>query len=294
MYKHEPSILVSGPNLTSVILWCFLIKLLTAFGAWLFTVASGFTVFSTTAHAASSHTTCSFSNAPCAIILNGIWISIPLPSSIFILITPVLLPDAFFTVLIGATFLATKPSSISPTTDVKAGTSFTNFLPITSFTVNTSSFNAIKFESTILSKCIGFSKSAVSITSPAFLLYFNTAFAFSSNSTASAALVTFFMLSNISGVIGVNESIVLINFAPNTSCIVKQSAGIFKSPESFNSSNIAGSSKLAAEITVPASALQQTMASSVLISSICSAFNDIFYLLYILILVFLLIRDQLF
>ena len=69
-----------------------------------------------------------------------------------------------------------------------------------------------------------------------------------SSSTASSFVST--IASITSAVIGVKESQVLVNFAPNIWPIVKQPSN-FKRPESTNSSNIAGSSKLAGPITNP-------------------------------------------
>ena len=67
--------------------------------------------------------------------------------------------------------------------------------------------------------------------------------------------------STLSGVNGDKESLVFVNFAPSTCPIVRQPSKVSR-PESTSSSKIAGSSRLAASIVIPASALQHKTAGS--------------------------------
>ena len=60
---------------------------------------------------------------------------------------------------------------------------------------------------------------------------------------------------------GQRESQVFVSFAPSTSSIVRHPSR-FNNPESTRSSKIAGSSRLAGSIVIPASALQHSTAGS--------------------------------
>ena len=82
-----------------------------------------------------------------------------------------------------------------------------------------------------------------------------------SSSASSAGVVGAFTPSRTSFVNGQRESQVFVSFAPSTSSIVRHPSR-FNNPESTRSSKIAGSSRLAGSIVIPASALQHSTAGS--------------------------------
>ena len=82
-----------------------------------------------------------------------------------------------------------------------------------------------------------------------------------SSSTAGALTLGAFTPSRTSAVSGARESQVFVSFAPNTSSMVRQPSR-FNNPESTKSSKIAGSSRFAGSIVMPASALQHKTAGS--------------------------------
>jgi hypothetical protein len=83
----------------------------------------------------------------------------------------------------------------------------------------------------------------------------------SSSTASSTAAALALTPSRTSAVSGLRESQVLISFAPKTSSIVRQPSR-FNNPDSTKSSKIAGSSRFAASIVMPASALQHNTAGS--------------------------------
>ena len=78
---------------------------------------------------------------------------------------------------------------------------------------------------------------------------------------SSAGVEGAFTPSRTSFVNGQRESQVFVSFAPSTSSIVRHPSR-FNNPESTRSSKIAGSSRLAGSIVIPASALQHSTAGS--------------------------------
>ena len=84
----------------------------------------------------------------------------------------------------------------------------------------------------------------------------STSSAFSSTGVEGA-----FTPSRTSFVNGQRESHVFVSFAPSTSSIVRHPSR-FNNPESTRSSKIAGSSRFAGSIVIPASALQHSTAGS--------------------------------
>src|SRR5699024_4795287 len=82
-----------------------------------------------------------------------------------------------------------------------------------------------------------------------------------SSSSSSAGALGAFTPSSTSAVSGQRESQVFVNFAPNTSSMVRQPSRL-NNPESTRSSKIAGSSRFAGSIVIPASALQHNTAGS--------------------------------
>ena len=82
-----------------------------------------------------------------------------------------------------------------------------------------------------------------------------------SSSASSAGVVGAFTPSRTSFVNGQRESHVFVSFAPSTSSIVRHPSR-FNNPESTRSSKIAGSSRFAGSIVIPASALQHSTAGS--------------------------------
>ena len=83
----------------------------------------------------------------------------------------------------------------------------------------------------------------------------------SSSAFSSAGVVGAFTPSRTSFVNGQRESHVFVSFAPSTSSIVRHPSR-FNNPESTRSSKIAGSSRFAGSIVIPASALQHSTAGS--------------------------------
>ena len=83
----------------------------------------------------------------------------------------------------------------------------------------------------------------------------------SSSASSAAGAVGAFAPSTTSAVNGQRESHVFVSFAPKTSSMVNAPSR-FNNPESTKSSKIAGSSRLAASIVMPASALQHNTAGS--------------------------------
>ena len=83
----------------------------------------------------------------------------------------------------------------------------------------------------------------------------------SSSAFSSAGVVGAFTPSRTSFVNGQRESQVFVSFAPSTSSIVRHPSR-FNNPESTRSSKIAGSSRFAGSIVIPASALQHSTAGS--------------------------------
>ena len=82
-----------------------------------------------------------------------------------------------------------------------------------------------------------------------------------SSSASSTGVVGAFTPSRTSFVNGQRESHVFVSFAPSTSSIVRHPSR-FNNPESTRSSKIAGSSRFAGSIVIPASALQHSTAGS--------------------------------
>ena len=82
-----------------------------------------------------------------------------------------------------------------------------------------------------------------------------------SSSASSTGVVGAFTPSRTSFVNGQRESQVFVSFAPSTSSIVRHPSR-FNNPESTRSSKIAGSSRFAGSIVIPASALQHSTAGS--------------------------------
>ena len=181
-----PSIFVSGPLLTSVMLKCFLVKLLINFGSCSAAGAAAAGA-ATPAATGTASTSALPPRAP-----TGIWRSISLPSPMWIF-------------------------SIPPGNAAATG--------------------------------------AAGISGAA------TAGACASSASAGAAADGAFTPSNTSAVSGARESQVFVSFAPRTSSIVKHPSR-FNNPESTKSSKIAGSSRFAGSIVMPASALQQSTAGS--------------------------------
>ena len=81
------------------------------------------------------------------------------------------------------------------------------------------------------------------------------------SSSSSAGALGAFTPSSTSGVNGQRESQVFVSFAPKTSSMVRHPSRL-NNPESTKSSKIAGSSRFAGSIVMPASALQQRTAGS--------------------------------
>ena len=100
---------------------------------------------------------------------------------------------------------------------------------------------------------------------------FTSSFASSAGASSAAGA---FAPSTRSAVSGVRESQVLTSFAPSTCSIVSVPSS-FRSPESTRSSKIAGSSRFAAWIVMPPSALQHNTAGSFACSFAVSAVIDI-------------------
>ena len=94
-----------------------------------------------------------------------------------------------------------------------------------------------------------------------------------SSSAASSSAASY--LSTMSGVIGVRESTVLVNFDPFRTWQSLRAPSVFRSPESMRSGKIAGSSKFAGSRTVPSSALQHSTAGSFACCLAVSAVIDI-------------------
>ena len=82
-----------------------------------------------------------------------------------------------------------------------------------------------------------------------------------SASSAGSSTATSLNPSTTSAVSAVSESHVFFSFAPRT-CSIVSTPSRFKSPESTRSSKIAGSSRFAASIVMPSSALQHNTAGS--------------------------------
>ena len=97
-----------------------------------------------------------------------------------------------------------------------------------------------------------------------------------SSSASSTGVVGAFTPSRTSYVNGQRESQVFVSFAPSTSSIVRHPSR-FNNPESTRSSKIAGSSRLAGSIVIPASVLQLSTSGSFSCAFAVSAVIDILF-----------------